>query len=138
MTTNKAVILPPRPRRHLLIAVLVVITIGVSSRAGGGRFPALIAKDLGDVLWAVMFYLLALLLWPRASALSATVIALAVSSGTEWLKLYHAPWIDALRAMPVAGFLLGHTFHATNFVAYAIGAVCGAAVDVAFLRPRRQ
>lgn len=119
----------------MAVVALVVIAVGVGSRMGGGRFPHLIAKDLGDVLWALMFFLLALLLKPWTSALGAAAIALAVSSATEWLKLYHAPWIDALRAKPVTGFLLGHTFHPTNFIAYAIGAACGIMVDSLFLRP---
>ncbi len=32
---------------------------------GGAAFPRLIGKDLGDALWTVMFYWIAVLIWPR-------------------------------------------------------------------------
>jgi hypothetical protein len=109
--------------------VALAIVVGVASRQGGGRWPRVIGEDLGDGLWGMMFYLLVVLVRPRASRVAAAVVALALATGTEVLKLYHAPWIDALRGRPVTGFLLGHEFAWRNVVAYGVGVAVAVAMD---------
>lgn len=127
---------PARSRPAVGAAVLAVIVVGVASRTVGARLPELIAKDLGDVLWAVMFYLLALLVRPRASPIAAGAVALSLAAGTEILKLYEASWIETLRGVWGIGFLLGRRFLWSNFVAYGIGAAAAACCDLLVARRR--
>ena len=86
----------PRSRSRLAIFFLlgIVIAVGIWSRVPNGRFP-LPFKAVGDTLWATMFYLWALMLLPRLSMFVAAGVTLAITFSIEFLKLYHAPWIDA-------------------------------------------
>ncbi len=126
-----------RARTRIAAALALVILTGVASRVSGLPLPRLIAKDLGDVLWSVMFYLLVLLARPRTPVPAAALTALAIAAATEFLKLYHAPWIDALRTHRVPSFLLGHRFLWTNLAAYAAGVVAAVILDRPLLHPHR-
>src|SRR5438045_280514 len=86
------------------------IGVGVLSRVGGRAVGVAVPKEVGDALWALMFYLWIVLFLPRLSGLAAAGAAVAITFAIEFLKLYHAPWLDALREDRFAGFLLGHTF----------------------------
>jgi hypothetical protein len=133
--TRAAVDLPrARPRAAVAGLLALVIAVGVASRLGAraAHLPLLLGKEFGDALWSVMFYLLLLLARPRAPVLTAAVLAMAVASAIECLKLWHAPWLDALRAGRFAGFLLGHTFLWRDFVSYAVGVAVAAAGDLLF------
>jgi hypothetical protein len=112
------------------LTLVAVIGIGIASRLGARHLPSLIGKEFGDALWSVMFFLLVLLAWPKVSTLTAASLALAVSFAIECLKLVHGPWMDALRADRVAGFLLGHAFLWRDFVSYGLGTLAAAVGDL--------
>jgi hypothetical protein len=80
----------------------------------------------GDGLWALMVFVGFGLLLPRASTVTLTLLALGVAWGVECSQLYHAPWIDALRATIPGRLVLGTTFYWADLIAYAVG-VAGAA-----------
>jgi hypothetical protein len=127
---------PLRPRLAIFGALTLVIVVGLSSRLAADRLPLLLAKDLGDLLWPVMFYLLFLLIRPGTSVTSAALIAFAVATASELLKRVHAAPLDTLRANPVAGFLLGRTFRWSNFIAYLLGVVAALVIDRSLFSPR--
>ncbi|MEZ0266592.1 MAG: DUF2809 domain-containing protein [Phycisphaerae bacterium] len=127
-----------RPRTPLLVALVTIILIGLASRLSGLPLPLLITKHLGDVLWATMFYVLVALAAPRWSVVAVALVSFAITAAIELFKLYHAPWIDSVRDVRAAGFLLGRVFAWGNFIAYLIGTLAGVAIDLALLpRPRR-
>jgi hypothetical protein len=75
--------------RPLALAALTIL-VGLASR----RIPGL-PTEVGDVLYAVMaFWLARVALDARRAWLVATVFCLCVEVG----QLYHAPWLDGLRA----------------------------------------
>jgi ABC-type enterochelin transport system permease subunit len=115
-----------RSRKALAAKLAMVIAIGLMSRLLGQHTSPLIGKHLGDVLWAMMFVLITLIIRPRTSTPIAAFAGLAIVAAIEFLKLYHSLWIDTVRAIPVAGFLLGRVFQWSNFVSYAIGTCLGA------------
>jgi hypothetical protein len=49
--------------------------------------------------------------------------------GVEFSQLYHAPWIDAIRATPPGRLVLGNTFNWPDLFAYALGVGLGAWVE---------
>jgi len=65
-------------------------------------------------------------LLPRASTLAVTSLALTFSWGVEFSQLYHAPWIDAVRATIPGKLVLGNTFNWPDLFAYALGVALGA------------
>ena len=123
----------PRPagRSRAVVAawLAAVVAAGVLSRVVGRRAGVAVPKEVGDTLWAWMFYLWVVLCLPRLPGLAAAAAAVAITFAIEFLKLYHAPWIDALRADRYAGFLLGHTFLRHDLLCYAAGAAVGLAMD---------
>ena len=112
-----------RSRISLALKLALVIAIGLASRLMSPHAPALVSKHLGDILWTTMFVLIVLIIRPRMPTPTAACIGLAFCAAIEFLKLYRAPWLDSVRSVPVAGFLLGRVFQWWNFVSYVIGAL---------------
>ena len=48
-------------------------------------------------------------------------ITLAITFAIEFLKLWHAQTLEALRAARLSGFLLGHAFYWHDFASYTAG-----------------
>jgi hypothetical protein len=57
------------------------------------------------------------------------LLALGVAWGVEFSQLYHAPWIDAIRATLPGKLVLGNTFNWPDLPAYAVGIVIGALAE---------
>lgn len=74
-----------------------------------------------------MVFFLASALLPRLALRRRVALALAYCVATELSQLYHAPWIDDLRATRLGGLVLGFGFLWSDLVAYTIG-VLGAAL----------
>ena len=68
-------------------------------------------------------------LLPRASTLVVALLALTFSWSVEFSQLYHAPWIDAIRATIPGKLVLGNTFNWLDLPAYAVGIALGALVE---------
>jgi hypothetical protein len=93
--------------------------------------PGFIAAYAGDTLWATMVFWLLALVFRRAPTRSLAVAALSIAVAVEISQLYHAPWIDAVRANAFGALVLGYGFLWSDLACYAAGAVLAAAVDVA-------
>lgn len=87
---------PRRDRMRLAAAALVVISLGLLTRANI-PLPALIATYGGDTLYATLVYLLVALLWPRAPRWCVGLLAFGLCIAVELSQLAHAPWLDVLR-----------------------------------------
>jgi hypothetical protein len=84
---------------------------------------------VGDVLWALMvFFCLAFVArnWP---ARTVAFMTLFFSFGIELSQLYHAPWIDAIRATRLGGLVLGFTFVWCDLLCYSLGVLIGTLID---------
>jgi len=127
---------PVRDRRdRRLYALLAVVTVllGLASRRYAGGLPSFVADYAGDTLWAAMVFFLLAVLFPAASTRALAAAALALAFVVEASQLYHAPWLDALRATRLGALVLGYGFLWSDLVCYAVGVVLAAAVDI-FLR----
>lgn len=120
-------------------AVIVTIALGLASRRVAPVLPApvgpFVAAYVGDVLWAAMIFFGLSTLLPRLALRWRIAVALAYCVATELSQLYHAPWIDAVRATRLGGLVLGFGFLWSDLVAYAIG-VLGAAALARAAAPR--
>lgn len=110
-----------RKRALLLLALAATIALGLASRRWPGLFPVVFGKYPGDALWAQMIYWLAALVAPGASVGQLAASALAISYLDELSQLYHAPWIDQIRATTAGHLVLGSYFSWHDMVAYTIG-----------------
>lgn len=130
----------PLPRWTFAAALVITIALGLGSRAVAPALPdpagPFVAAYVGDVLWAMMIAFGVSLLLPRLPLRHRVAIALSYCLATELSQLYHAPWIDAVRATRLGALVLGFGFLWSDLVAYAIGvAVAAGLTRLAERRP---
>jgi hypothetical protein len=125
-------------RNRFIYSLLLISTIGVglASRQFPGVLPHWIHLYLGDTLWALMVFLLIGLFFNNKSTFWVALTALAFSYSIEISQLYHANWIDALRANPLGGLILGFGFLWSDIVCYTIGIGFGYIMEKLFLNGR--
>jgi hypothetical protein len=126
------------PRRLVLgFAALVVIVVGLTAHFVGG--PA--ADFAGDVLYAVLVYLLLAVCFGRPRPILAASVAFGFCVAIELFQLTGLP--AALWAVfPPIELVLGANFSVVDIVAYGLGVLAVASLDFAFfhysLQPARR
>ena len=120
-----------RMRSRALYALLAVAVVaaGLFWRSGLIPLPQWLSNNGGDALWALMVFVGFGFLLPRASTLVVALLALTFAWGIEFSQLYHAPWLDSVRATIPGRLVLGNTFNWPDLPAYAVGIVLGALVE---------
>lgn len=113
----------------LLTLVVITIVLGLASRRLPSLFPSLVAIYGGDALWAALMVWLVALLRRHAATVHVASIAFTVCVIVECSQLYHAPWIDAIRATTGGALVLGHGFLWSDLVAYGCGVTIAAGID---------
>ncbi|AYF06870.1 MULTISPECIES: DUF2809 domain-containing protein [Bacillus] len=114
-------------RNRLLYALftIVVIILGLSSRKLAFALPQLLNDYLGDALWALMIFTGFGFLFPKIKTKKLAFISLLFCYVIEVSQLYHAEWIDSIRATTLGGLVLGYGFLWSDIVAYTIGVGIG-------------
>ncbi|PWN74994.1 DUF2809 domain-containing protein [Bacillus paranthracis] len=114
-------------RNRLLYAMftILVIILGLSSRKFAFALPALLNDYLGDALWALMIFIGFGFLFPKIEMKKLAFVSLMFCYGIEVSQLYHAEWIDSIRATTLGGLVLGYGFLWIDLVAYTIGVGVG-------------
>ena len=117
-----------RNRWFYALATVAVIALGLASRKWP-VFPALLGKYPGDALYALMAFCALGVLSPQTSTARNAANALAFCYGVEFSQLYHAPWIDGIRATTFGHLALGSHFGWWDLAAYTVGVGVGAAAE---------
>ncbi|MDA1816357.1 DUF2809 domain-containing protein [Bacillus cereus] len=104
---------------------IIVIILGLSSRKFAFALPELLNDYLGDALWALMIFIGFGFLFPKIETKKLAFISLIFCYGIEMSQLYHAEWIDNIRATTLGGLVLGYGFLWSDLVAYTIGVGVG-------------
>ena len=118
-----------RSRIWLSLLIVLVIAVGLASRRGYVPFPAALQNYPGDALWAWVVLLCVAWVRPAITRSKLVVWSLVIAFAIEFLQLYQAPWIQAVRANKLAYLVLGNGFDPLDLLAYAVGIAIGAAVD---------
>lgn len=113
---------------------LLVIALGLASRRSFLPFPAMLGNYPGDALWAWVVLLCVAWLKPAIARSRLVAWALLIAFAIEFLQLYQAPWIQALRANKLAYLVLGNGFDPLDLLAYVLGIGVGAVVDWSWQR----
>lgn len=119
-----------RNRYIQLAALLLTIVVGLCSRAYGEYLPRVIALYAGDCLWALMIYFGCGLILNQLGIAPTILLSLLFCYSIEVSQLYHAPWIDGIRANRFGALVLGHGFLWTDIVCYTFGVMAGAIIDL--------
>ena len=118
-----------RSRIWLSLLIVLVIAVGLASRRGYVPFPAALQNYPGDALWAWVVLLCVAWVRPAITRSKLVVWSLVIAFAIEFLQLYQAPWIQAVRANKLAYLVLGNGFDPLDLLAYVVGVAIGAAVD---------
>ncbi len=118
-----------RNRLLYLILTIIVMVLGLLSRKISG-LPKIIELYSGDILWALMVFLLFAFLFNKKSTIFIISWAIICSYSIEISQLYHAPWIDAIRNTTLGGLILGFGFLWSDLVCYTIGVIIGIIIDI--------
>jgi hypothetical protein len=130
---------PPERNRFLYaVAAAAVIGIGLLWRSRFLPLSSFAAKYGGDALWALLVFVGFGLLFNRVSTLRTALFSLCFAWSIEFSQLYHAPWIDSLRARQLGHFILGSTFNGPDLLAYLAGIVFGASAERLFISSLRR
>jgi hypothetical protein len=123
-----------RPIGISLAVMLATIAAGLAVRFAPLGLPPFIVKYGGSTLWAVMIYWLLSTLLPSWRIIRVVLLAGAVATAVEFLKLYHSPALNAFRLTLPGIILLGRYFSVWDIVAYWLAILVGALLDVKILR----
>ena len=118
-----------RNRLLYLILTIIVMVLGLLSRKISGLHK-IIELYSGDILWALMVFLLFAFLFNKKSTIFIISWAIIFSYSIEISQLYHAPWIDAIRNTVLGGLILGFGFLWSDLVCYTIGIIIGIIIDI--------
>jgi len=102
------------------IVVLVVIALGLLSRKIVG-----VPLWVGDVLWALMVYLIVRTLFINAPVKTITFISITFCFAIEFSQLYQANWINHIRQTLPGRLILGQGFLWGDLLAYIVGVAIG-------------
>ena len=126
-----------RSRWLIAILALLVIAVGLASRRGLVPFPAVLGNYPGDALWAWVVLLCVAWVRPAITRGRLVGVSLVIAFAIEFLQLYQAQWIQAVRANKLAYLVLGNGFDPLDLLAYVVGIALGAAVDWGWQRWRQ-
>ena len=118
-----------RTRVVYLLLTIIVMVLGLLSRKISGLHK-IIELYSGDILWALMVFLLFAFLFNKKSTIFIISWAIICSYSIEISQLYHAPWIDAIRNTVLGGLILGFGFLWSDLVCYTIGVIIGIIIDI--------
>lgn len=118
-----------RSRIALNLLIVFVIAVGLASRRAYVPFPEVLQNYPGDALWAWVVLLCVAWVRPAITRSKLVIWSLVIAFAIEFLQLYQAPWIQAVRANKLAYLVLGNGFDPLDLLAYAVGIAIGAAVD---------
>ncbi|MGH7680224.1 MAG: DUF2809 domain-containing protein [Gemmatimonadaceae bacterium] len=124
-------------RARYLALLVATIALGLASRRYGELLPGFVATYAGDTLWAAAAYWALAVAAPTARPLTRGIGAAAISLAVELSQLYHAPWIDALRATRPGALLLGYGFLWSDLACYAVGVGLALLLDRYGILPSR-
>lgn len=128
---------PERRRLLQLAATVVVIALGLASRAFPQFVPDSLGKYPGDAVWAMMIVFGLGIFATRMRTWQLALWALLVCFAVEFSQLYQAPWIVEIRSHTLGHLVLGSFFGWADLIAYTAGVAVAAIIDNVALFKRR-
>lgn len=115
----------------LLVVAVLLVPVGLGAR----MLPGVVGDVAGGLLYAGLVYVLCALVAPRARSVVLGVVAGVIGVGVELLQLTALPSAVA-GAVPVARYVLGSTFVASDLAVAVVGAAGASVVDSRIRRRR--
>jgi hypothetical protein len=119
-----------RKRSVYFLLILLVTGVGLLWRSSIPHFSPFMSKYGGDALWALLVFCGFGFFFNRLPTLRLSLVSFAFAWTIEFLQLYHAPWIDSIRAARLGHLVLGSTFNWPDLVAYMVGIAIGVLLEM--------
>lgn len=112
-------------QKRIIYAIIIVVTIatGLFIRIKSAWFPSMVNLYLGDILYAFMMFYIVSFVVPQKHINTLALITLTVCFAIEFLQLYRADWIDAIRQTLPGRLVIGSGFLWSDLLVYAIGVI---------------
>ena len=125
-------------RQIMVYAGMLLLTIaaGLVVRFAPLGLPGVVSKYGGSMLWALAIYWVVAMSLRTWRPVRVMLVAGAVSTAVEFLKLYRVGWLDAFRLTLPGVLLLGRYFAWADIAAYWVAIGTGAIVDGFLIRSR--
>jgi hypothetical protein len=104
---------------------MILIPAGLASKWFHGTGAWWVNNNLGGVLYELFWCLVALFIWPRASAIKISVWVLICTVLLEILQLWNPEFLVVVRSTFVGKTLIGMTFAWLDFPHYLVGCIIG-------------
>jgi hypothetical protein len=109
-----------KARLKYCVIIIIVIVAGLLSRK-----ILWVPQGVGDLLWALMVYLMVRVLLINDSIKQVAIISLAFCFVIEISQLYQADWINQIRQTLPGRLILGQGFLWSDLLAYTGGIAIG-------------
>lgn len=123
-----------RNRWPYITAAVLLLVAALPARLVPGFYPPFVVLYVGDFLWAMMLYLVVVILFPAQAGWKLAAFLLPLCYLVEISQLYQADWANRLRHIPGVGLLLGYGFLWSDMLAYTLGVGAGLLLDQLLLR----
>ncbi|AKI91657.1 MULTISPECIES: DUF2809 domain-containing protein [Bacillus] len=127
-----------RNRWIYVVFTILIIGLGLGSRAFSSVLPDTLNTYLGDSLWAAMIFTGCGFLFRKLKTMITGIISLSFCFVIEFSQLYHAEWIDQIRDTSLGGLVLGYGFLWSDIEAYTIGIAACAAIELLVLGIKKR
>lgn len=117
---------------------LLIIGLGLGSRAFSSVLSDAVNPYLGDSLWAAMIFTGCGFLFQKLKTMMTGIISLIFCFIIEISQLYHAEWIDRIRDTSLGGLVLGYGFLWSDIGAYTVGIAACAAIELLVLGIKKR
>lgn len=123
-------------RSRLLYGFIILITIllGLASREFSNVLPWWIGIYSGDMLWALMIFLMGGFIFNNLGTLRVGLIGLTFSIIIEISQLYQSSWINNIRKTRIGGLVLGFGFLWSDLACYLVGIGIGILIEKLIIR----
>ena len=109
--------------------MIAVIFLGIMSRK-----TDFVPLYFGDLLYAIMIYLLIRILLIKNKSIQVAVFSLLVCYSIEILQLYQSECIIAVRKTLFGRYVLGQGFLWTDLIAYTFGVLIAFCIEKVILK----
>lgn len=112
-----------------IVAVIMTIFLGLASRKFSDSLHPFVAKNAGDMLWAMMVYFGFRFLLVRKNLFTSICLSLLFSFGIEFSQLYQADWLNQIRGTTLGALVLGKGFLTVDLIRYTAGIIIAHVLD---------
>lgn len=100
--------------------------LGLASRSSAAEtLPEVVQDYSGDVLGALMVYLLIAAVLPKRGPSHIALIAMAFATSIEVSQFFRPDWLETIRNLPGMRLIFGYSFLWSDLLCYASGITIG-------------